>query len=197
NSPDTTEKLRNLCQWGPMHVLEPHVNVLDSIAIVEHPPDEHLSMEEDILTLFNNISSLYRWCDAHLSDNSLVNDNEVKWMIMTTSDGCRTEESPNVTSVDQVDEALDGTHQANCRQEYWWEGSRTPATSGVKKPHRYRPGTVAFREIRRYQKSIELPIRKLSFQRLVREIAQDFKTDFRFQSSAVSAPQKASEAYLV
>ena len=50
------------------------------------------------------------------------------------------------------------------------------ATGGVKKPHRYRPGTVALREIRRYQKSTELLIRKLPFQRLVREIAQDFKT---------------------
>ncbi|VEN40438.1 unnamed protein product [Callosobruchus maculatus] len=62
-----------------------------------------------------------------------------------------------------------------------------PATGGVKKPHRYRPGTVALREIRR----------KLPFQRLVREIAQDFKTDLRFQSSAVMALQEASEAYLV
>uniref|UniRef100_A0A672KDR2 Histone H3 n=1 Tax=Sinocyclocheilus grahami TaxID=75366 RepID=A0A672KDR2_SINGR len=62
-----------------------------------------------------------------------------------------------------------------------------PATGGVKKPHRYRPGTVALREIRRYQKSTELLIRKLPFQRLVREIAQDFKTDLRFQSSAVMA----------
>jgi histone H3 len=53
-------------------------------------------------------------------------------------------------------------------------------------PHRYRPGTVALREIRRYQKSTELLIRKLPFQRLVREIAQDFKTDLRFQSSYVA-----------
>ncbi|KAI6001252.1 histone H3 [Pisolithus albus] len=60
----------------------------------------------------------------------------------------------------------------------------TPA-GGVKKPHRFRPGTVALREIRRYQKSTELLIRKLPFQRLVREIAQDFKL------------QEASEAYLV
>uniref|UniRef100_A0A8C0B2I2 Core Histone H2A/H2B/H3 domain-containing protein n=1 Tax=Buteo japonicus TaxID=224669 RepID=A0A8C0B2I2_9AVES len=57
----------------------------------------------------------------------------------------------------------------------------TPNPEG--NPHRYRPGTVALREIRRYQKSTELLIRKLPFQRLVREIAQDFKTDLRFQSS--------------
>ena len=59
------------------------------------------------------------------------------------------------------------------------------------------PGTVALREIRKYQKSTELLIRKLPFQRLVREIAQDFKTDLRFQSSAVLALQEAAEAYLV
>ena len=72
-----------------------------------------------------------------------------------------------------------------------------PATGGVKKPHRYRPGTVALREIRRYQKSTELLIRKLPFQRLVREIAQEFKTDLRFQGSAVLALQEAAESYLV
>jgi histone H3 len=58
---------------------------------------------------------------------------------------------------------------------------------GLKKPHRYKPGTVALREIRKYQKSTELLIRKLPFQRLVREIAQDFKNDLRFQSASVNA----------
>jgi histone H3 len=72
-----------------------------------------------------------------------------------------------------------------------------PSTGGVKKPHRYKPGTVALREIRRYQKSTELLIRKLPFQRLVREIAQDFKSDLRFQSSAIGALQESVEAYLV
>ncbi|KAK0518252.1 histone H3.1, partial [Tilletia horrida] len=66
-----------------------------------------------------------------------------------------------------------------------------------KKPHRYKPGTVALREIRRYQKSTELLIRKLPFQRLVREIAQDYRRDVRFQSSAINALQEATEAYLV
>jgi histone H3 len=68
-----------------------------------------------------------------------------------------------------------------------------PSTGGVKKPHRYRPGTVALREIRRYQKSTDLLIRKLPFQRLVREIAQDFKNDLRFQGTAILALQEASE----
>ncbi|XP_030743795.1 histone H3, embryonic-like [Echinops telfairi] len=55
-----------------------------------------------------------------------------------------------------------------------------PATGGVKKPHRYRPGTVALREIRRYQKSTELLIRKLPFQRLVRELTRLFKLRVNF-----------------
>lgn len=59
------------------------------------------------------------------------------------------------------------------------------------------PGTVALREIRRYQKSTDLLIRKLPFQRLVREIAQDFKNDLRFQGAAILALQEASESYLV
>tara|TARA_Y100000748_G_scaffold265099_1_gene234768 strand:- start:1520 stop:1930 length:411 start_codon:yes stop_codon:yes gene_type:complete len=72
-----------------------------------------------------------------------------------------------------------------------------PVVGGVRRPHRYRPGTVALREIRKYQKSTELLIRKLPFQRLVRELAQDFIGSLRFQSSAVLALQEASEAYLV
>jgi len=67
----------------------------------------------------------------------------------------------------------------------------------VKKPHRYRPGTVALRDIRKYQKGTELLIKKLPFQRLVREIAQGFRPDFRFQSAAVSALQEAAEAHLI
>ncbi|AAK39816.1 Histone H3 (nucleomorph) [Guillardia theta] len=67
----------------------------------------------------------------------------------------------------------------------------------LKKVHRYKPGTVALREIRKYQKSTNLLIRKLPFQRLVRELAQDYKSDLRFQNSAVLALQEASESYLV
>jgi histone H3 len=72
-----------------------------------------------------------------------------------------------------------------------------PINGGVKKPHRYRPGTVALREIRKFQKSTDLLIRKLPFQRLVREIATEYKSDLRFQSQAVLALQEAAEAYLV
>lgn len=71
------------------------------------------------------------------------------------------------------------------------------AIGGVKKPQRFRPGTVALREIRRFQKSVDLLIPKLPFQRLVREIMQkQGSANLRIQSSAVGALQEASEAFL-
>ena len=77
--------------------------------------------------------------------------------------------------------------------------NRPRVAGGVKKPRRFRPGTVALREIRRYQKSTELLIRKLPFQRLVKEVVQDmFPTlNLRFQSTALLALQEASEDFLV
>lgn len=65
-----------------------------------------------------------------------------------------------------------------------------------RKPHRFRPGTVALREIRRYQKSGELLLRKLPFQRVVREIAGQFKSELRFQEAAIMALQEAAEMFL-
>eukprot|EP00804_Cyclotella_cryptica_P019864 CCRYP_017033-RB/>CCRYP_017033-RB protein AED:0.06 eAED:0.06 QI:0/-1/0/1/-1/0/1/0/139 len=72
-----------------------------------------------------------------------------------------------------------------------------PAAGGCKKPHRYRPGTVALREIRKYQKSTDLLIRKLPFQRFLREVTQDFRGDMRYIATALAASQEASEAYLI
>jgi len=79
------------------------------------------------------------------------------------------------------------------------KAARKSAPNGApaKRPHRYRPGTVALREIRKYQKSTDLLIRKLPFFRLVKEVAQDFRSDLRFQSHAIMALQEAAEAYLV
>ena len=71
------------------------------------------------------------------------------------------------------------------------------ASGGIKKPHRFKPGTVALREIRRYQKSTDLLLRRAPFQRLCREITQDYVTDMRFQAAALEALQEACEAYLV
>jgi histone H3 len=72
-----------------------------------------------------------------------------------------------------------------------------PTAVGVKATHRFRPGTVALREIRRFQKSTKLLIPHQPFMRLVREIASDIRYDLRFQDSAIKALQEASESYLV
>ena len=72
-----------------------------------------------------------------------------------------------------------------------------PSNGGLRRPHRYRPGTVALREVRRYQKSTDLLLRKAPFQRLVREIMQDMKSDLRCQSTAILALQEAAESYLI
>ncbi len=73
----------------------------------------------------------------------------------------------------------------------------TPIPMNIKRPRRYRPGTVALREIRQFQKSTDLLIRKLPFQKVVREIATHYKSDLRFQTQAILALQEACEAYLV
>ena len=73
-----------------------------------------------------------------------------------------------------------------------------PTASPPKKPHRFRPGTVALREIRKYQKGTELLIRKAPFARLCKEIIEsDFKMDLKLQSTAVLALQTAAESYLI
>lgn len=72
-----------------------------------------------------------------------------------------------------------------------------PETDLKKKAHRFRPGTVALREIRRYQKSAESLVPYRAIVRLVREIAQDFQTDLRFQKSALEALREAAEMHLI
>lgn len=74
--------------------------------------------------------------------------------------------------------------------------TKISADGTVKKVHRWRPGTVALREIRKYQKSSNLLIPKMPFQRLVREIVQSHNDDLRIQAAALGAMQEAAEAYL-
>jgi len=70
---------------------------------------------------------------------------------------------------------------------------------GPAKPHRYRPGTVALREIRKYQKSTDLLLRKLPFARLVREITDMYAKDgpYRWTAEALMAMQEVAEDYIV
>ena len=74
---------------------------------------------------------------------------------------------------------------------------RYPAVGGIKKPMRCRPGTVALMEISKYQRSTKLLIKVKPFQRSVRELSKDFKSDVRFQAKALLALQEALEAFVV
>ena len=91
------------------------------------------------------------------------------------------------------------------------EAAARGAAGGIKKPHRYCPGTVALCEIHRYQKGTELLIRKAPFQRLVREIMEELPLRYilpkfpqyhdnkplRIQSIALLALQEAANAFLI
>ena len=80
-------------------------------------------------------------------------------------------------------------------------------TGGIKKPHRYRPGMVALREIQHYQRSTENLIKKTPFQKLIREILQEYRicpdgpgtpsVQVHFQSTAIAALQEAAENFIV
>ena len=71
------------------------------------------------------------------------------------------------------------------------------AIGGLKQPHKFRPGTVALREIRKFQMSTELLIRKLPFMRLVREILQEIRMDMCLIPATVLVIQEAAEAFLI
>lgn len=78
------------------------------------------------------------------------------------------------------------------------EGPPGTAAGAPKRPHRFRPGTVALREIRRYQRSTDLLIRKLPFARLAREITNNVAPEpFRWTAEGLLALQEATEDFLV
>jgi histone H3 len=89
-----------------------------------------------------------------------------------------------------------GGHAIRQKRKPTIKGDRRKSSS-VGRKSRLRPGDAALRDIRRYQRSTELLIKKLPFQRLVKEVAHDFHPDLRFQGTAVLALQEASEGYLV
>jgi len=104
-------------------------------------------------------------------------------------------------SPQRVAPCYSSTGSKRCRRAYISQRAACKSAPsggfGVRKPHRYRPGSVALREIRKYQKSTDLLIGKLSFQRVVRELAAGYKRETRFQASALLAVQEAAEAFLV
>jgi len=92
--------------------------------------------------------------------------------------------------------ARDGAASAAVQRSHAASEAPPINTGGVKGAHRFRPGTVPQSESRKYQNSIELLIPKVPFQRLVREVAQDYRTDLQLQFTAIAAMEETSEEYL-
>ena len=87
-------------------------------------------------------------------------------------------------------------HTKSKKSAKWAKPPRVLKSGRAVSMRRFRPGTVALREIRKFQKSTNLLIPKLPFRRLVRQLTQDVSPDKRFQETALLALQEASEAYL-
>lgn len=75
--------------------------------------------------------------------------------------------------------------------------AKNAAVGAERKKIRFKPGTVALRQIRKLQKTTDTQIPALAFQRLVREIAQEYRADLRFSKAGMESLQEAAEAFLV
>ena len=130
----------------------------------------------------------------------------------STSGSSKSRRKPSARSVREAQEELKRVLAKKREEERKKAAARAAKKSGkkapkggVKKPYRYRPGTVALKQIRQYQKSTELLIRKLPFQRLVWEIAGDSEDNYFTSVRQSQIPecgnygsmQEAAEAYLV
>ena len=95
--------------------------------------------------------------------------------------------------------AMDGaaTRMVKASKNITVKVPRKPPSHQIQKKRRFRPKTVALREIWQYQKSTDLLIRRAPFQRVIYEIMQGFRNDLRIQAVAIKGLQEAAEAYLV
>jgi histone H3 len=99
---------------------------------------------------------------------------------------------------DAIDAAAAAAQSVGGKKKLIFRAAKTaPGEVKERKKRKFKQGTVALREIRRYQKGVELMIPRRSFQRLVREIAAPFMEDARFQASAMAALQEAAESFVV
>ena len=131
------------------------------------------------------------WLDRNktASDYGMIYDDTVYLCGVTRLVSCRTKQTAKKSTGGKCPRRILNTRASRSQQ---------PRTGGVKKPYKFRPGTVALREIRKYQKSTDLLIRKLPFQRLVKEISQDFKRGegYRHQRRGAEALQEGCESFL-
>ena len=116
--------------------------------------------------------------------------------IITESGKCRTKQTAKKSTGGKAPRRSLNTHAARASQP---SPTGPKPGSKPKKPYKYRPGTVALREIRKYQKSTDLLIRKLPFQRLLRETIQKMQNRdiYRQQRRAAEALQSGVESFIV
>ena len=214
------DRKESLLEWSKDHrkllyIPEPkRQRGLDGRPIVKKPPEQQFTIKT-LDKVFNQLKDqrsvpMVFQLTRYLAKKGLgpISEGEAQTLEQYVQDNQRNQslewikgllvERQTAFEAEEEDPQNGGINPSNANNQQLNSSQRSvPATGGVKRPHQYRPRTVALREIRQYQKSTELLIRKLPFPRLVPEIAQDFKTDLRFQSNAISALQEASKAYLV
>ena len=184
---------QNPTHFEHIHIPNVTISFEDDINLTPSQPRPIVLNVDNIQTTFNYDKITFLFCDYSKCINNTIHE-----IVLDYSSYPSFHESRCVVSFGARKKQK--AHKAKSKKQSTKKAATTkkpPSSSGVRKPHRYRPGTVALREIRKYQKTVCLMIQKLPFQRLVREIAQDFKTDLRFQSSSILALQEASEAYII
>ena len=97
-------------------------------------------------------------------------------------------------NIEKYSKVIEGSEAKKTKSK---RSTKASVPRGVKRPHRFRPGTVAIRSIKRFQKSGNFLIRKAPFNRLLREITQDFKTDLRMTKTYFTLMQSYLEYRIV
>ena len=222
---DDPTPTQNTTVFSHMHMPGSSVNFADNIKIVSQTSPITL-WENNINSYFDYDELHFMFCDFTKCINNTIHVIDLDYSLIppppppvtartppsTPPDSKRRKTNPTPSppppplppfvsfgarSKQRSRKSVGGKAPSNKKTASTTKKSLSLPTGTIKKPHRYKPGTVALREIRRYQKTFHLMIPKLPFQRLVKEIAQDFKTDLRFQGSAILALQEALEAYVV
>ena len=200
NRADLPEADQEVTRFEHIHIPNYTVSFVDDVMLLLNQPNPIVLKINNTQITFNYDKVTFLFCDYTYCINNTIFEIDLEYNTPPSRSNSNSGTEEHKDSEQKV--GFGARSKRKARKSVGGKALSTttkqpPSSPGVKKPHRYKPGTVALREIRRYQKTFNLMIPKLPFQRLVREIAQDFKTDLRFQGSSVLALQEASEAYIV
>lgn len=169
--------------------------VRDTVIFTEHARRKTVQLQDLEAALSNNGIELA----AGLNENARRTQSLQSCNSRGKRGGAVAEEKPTKKSAEKAPvKATKKTPVKATKKASKGEEPAEKKRAAPKKPHRFRPGTVALRDIRKHQKSSDcLAFPKLPFSRLIREIAQDFKDDLRFEAGVCDLLQLAAEDYLV